>query len=301
MKISQKNILLIATTAIILLTVGKLGLIQFHHYPDKSFGIGSYSYEPTSIDSLDDSIRDANNKLDALKQQKELFTQGFKYYSGYTFTHLGIVTLDVPENHSNFNKAFLKLTAIGLKFDDNSVHGKTYLTYQIRKGQPYLVTKKLIKNKGGNTVVDVFKRVNFSYSTSENSIFILLESTFSRFLVYAICFIILLTWTTAFLFLFFTFFKFLISIAKNNAFERYNVQRLRDMSITLFILALGPYLIDLIIYLIFIINHSSEGVIITRAFFEYDYYILISAILCYLVYTAFEKAMILKEESELTI
>lgn len=299
MNISQKNISLIAALAIILLTIGKMKF--FSYYPDNTFDVSSYSVEPSKLDSLEDGIRMASSELDKLKREKILLTNGFYSFSGYTFPYLGVVNVDFEKGHPDFNKDWLLLTSIGLRFDDNQINGKTYMAYQIKEGQPNLVTKKLIKNKNGHSVINVYKKVDYKYSSRENSIILPLESTFWRICVFGLSLLEMLLTVAIHLFVLFTFFNFLLAVAKNRAFDEGNIQRLRDMSIGFFVLALSPFLINSSIYVLFILKHSAEGVIITKSFFDYDYYLLIIAILSYLLYTAFKKAMILQKEQDLTI
>jgi hypothetical protein len=297
MKINQKIISLIGVSIIIILFVAKLDLVK--HYPAPDYFEGALWVKETKLDSLNKEYRETKDKLERLKQDKEIYTDGFSSFSGWTFGPIGIGNLYNYKTKSSDQASYLKLTYFGLKI--NEVIGKSYFRYQVKDGNNYITTLKFAKNKEGNTASYEDKKVAYKYSSAQNNIFLKIGSNFWKTSYMVIGFIVFLLTLALLLFILFTFFNFLLSVAKNKAFDEANIQRLRDISIGLFILSISAYITNGIIYLLFISKYPADGVILTYSFWEYDYYGMIFSILSYLLYTSFKHAMVLQSENDLTI
>lgn len=299
MKINPKIISALCLAIITILVVGKLSLDTY--YPDYSYGIDSYTIEENRRDSLDDEERNAQQKLDDVKREKIKFIQGYESFSGWSG---GIIGLVKPSQGSKIYKdpyvqEYLKLSKIGLAIKD--IHGPKYLAYYTINNKGYLSKTQLTKRGSEDYVSFVNHQVNFRYDSEDNTILIPVNSKFWKICIQISIFLNAGFLIIGYLYILKLFLKFLLAISKNIGFEEENVYRLRKMSFILLFLGLITYILNLIIFVVFSLNYSTEGVIITHSFWENDYMMIILSAFFYLIYTAFKKAMILQQEQELTI
>jgi hypothetical protein len=294
MKISQKMISTVAVAAIVVLLMFKL--IPFQYSPEPDYYSGPYFFKDKNrLDSLNHALHVAENKSDSLKYAKEKYVGGEESYSGFKGV-FGIGTLS--GDHSG-NQKCISFANIGLKINEEV--SKSYLSFHTINGQGYLSKMKFNKTVDGAEVSVVDEKVGYRYSLRDNSILVTFDSELLNALIYAAFFVVMLLLLATFLFALTTFFKFLLSISKNEAFTFDNTSRLRDIALAMLILAFAPIVLNIIVYLIFISIYSSDGITLTYSFWKYDVYYLILAILSYVVYIAFKQAMILQEEQDLTI
>jgi len=312
MKINQKTISIIGVLMILglLLASGPLDFKRRSDYYE------NYStLQQTPYTRINDELSEANRKLDSLKFKKnELVNEG-NTFDGWSFGYLGIGKLRKKDMLFSDTTVYLKLENIAVDIKEEM--GKSFLFYYEKNGQGFLsrtkwqenyeATTDVYDNNGklinsvGNKVSFVDKKVDYKYLYANKSMLIPLKSGLieicATIIVYAIAFLQF----ALIIFIIFLFFRFLVFIARNNAFEEENILRIKYISIALFILAVNSYFINGVIYLIFISQYSSDGIVITYSFWDSDYETMISAIVCYLLYTAFKHGMILQKEQELTI
>ncbi|MES2448853.1 MAG: DUF2975 domain-containing protein [Bacteroidota bacterium] len=299
MKRNSKIISALCLALIIILLIGKVGIDSYH--PDYSYGIDSYTIEENERDFLDDEERSADQKLNKIKLEKLKYTQGYESFTGWSG---GIIGLIKPSQGSTMYKdpdvqEYLKLSKIGLAIQE--INGPYYLAYYTKNGEGYLSKTKLSKRGKQNHVSYVSQKVNYNYSAEDNSILIPVNSAFWKTCIEVSIYIFMALLGVGYLYGIKLFFEFLLAISKNIGFEEENVYRLRKMALILLLLGVISYILNLIVYLIFSLNHLTDGVIITYSFWEHDYFMVILSALCYLIYTAFKKAMILQKEQDLTI
>jgi hypothetical protein len=273
----------------------------FNYYPDYSYGIDSYLIADNDRDSLDSEERNTQQKLDELKREKLKYIQGYESFSGWSGGIIGLVkTSQEPTLYKDPNvQEYLKLSKIGLAIQE--IHGPNYLAYYTKNGEGYLSKTKLTKKQKQFSVSYVSHKVNYNYSAEDNSILIKINSAFWKTCIEVSIYLFMVFLAVAYLYGAKLFFKFLLAISKNKGFEEENVYRLRKMSFMLLFLGSITYILNIIIYVVFSFNYSTEGVIITHSFWENDYSMIILSSLCYLIYTAFKKGMVLQKEQDLTI
>lgn len=296
MKINPKIISVLCLALIAILVIGKLKI--YNYYPDYSYGIDSYTSEENDRDSLDQEERNAQEKLNDVKREKLKFIQGYVSFSGWSGGIIGLVKPSQGSTLPNVQE-YLKLSNVGLAIQD--MDGPYYLAYYTKNGSGYLSKTKLTKRGNENYVSYVSHKVNYHYSFEDNSILIPVNSTYLKICIEVSIYAFMVLFITGYLYCIKLFFEFLLAISKNKGFEEENVYRLRKMSFILLFLGTLNYALNLIIYLVFSFNNSNDGVIITYSFWENDYFIVILSAVCYLIYTAFKKAMILQKEQDLTI
>ncbi|RZK52074.1 MAG: DUF2975 domain-containing protein, partial [Pedobacter sp.] len=261
--------------------------------------IDSYSIDENKLDDINSDVNFAKQKLDSINREKAIFVQGFESYSGWSGGFIGLIK-SLNFNSANKNSlTYLKLSKVGLKIQETP--GPDYLTYYTKDGNGYLSKTRIHTVGKHHSVSYVDKKVAYNYSADDNSILILIESTFWEFFIQASILLMIIVFIAVNLSLLKLFINFLIAVSKNKAFDEVNVNRLRTMSVVLLILGCVSYAINFIIYLIFSLGYSSEGIVITHSFWEHDYFLVILSALGYLIYTAFRKAMILQQEQDLTI
>ncbi|TCC91869.1 DUF2975 domain-containing protein [Pedobacter frigiditerrae] len=299
MKINGNVISAFCVIVILILVFGKMEL--YHYYPDNSYGIDAYSMEENKGDSIKSEIRIAQQKLDSIKRVERNYIDGFDGFSGSYNNFLGLVNLERKSDRGEKkdNLEYLVLSKIGLKVQERE--GPNYLAFYTKNGDSYLSRTKLSVNGKENSISYIDKKVNYKYSSKENMILLPLRMPFWKVSVEIFSYAIIAIALFSYFFTLKMFFEVIIAISKNNGFENKNVNKLKKMAIVLAVLGTYSSVFNIIIYLFFSINHSIEGVAITYSFWEHDYFLVILSALCYLIYTAFKKAMILKQEQDLTI
>lgn len=306
MKISQKTISVIGVLIILGLFFvrGPLMNRNTEHvlYED-------YIQTPTKFDQINAEVKDTKRKLDSLNHKKaDEVNEGYGF-DGWSFDGLGIGKITKGRLKPKDNLTYLEMRNIGVNINEEI--GESFLFYFEKNGQGYLSRAKLLGNakeitevydngklisREGNKVIFINKKVNYNYSYANKSIIVPIKSKSLGILITILIYVVGLFYIFLALFILFNFFRFLMFVANNYAFEKGNIWRLKAISIAFFILAIKNFVINGTIYLIFSWNYPSDGVVMNYSFWERDYSYLILAILCWLIYTAFKQAMDLKQE-----
>ncbi len=311
MKISQQAISVIGVLIILglLMLQGPMTNVKQPDFYEKAF-----TAQQTKFTQINSEINLTKKRLNSLNFKKNEEVNDGLSYSGWAFNNIGISKLNRGGMYFPDTLKYVQLGIIGV--DINEDMGKSFLFYYEKNGQGYLSKTKFLGNytgttevydngklisSEGNKVVFIDKKIDYKYSYADKSMLIPLKSKLAEITATIIIYAIGFLHFALGLIIIGLFFRFLMFIARNNAFEEGNIKRLKQMSIGFFILAVYKYILSVIVYLIFISNYSSDGVIINYSFWDRDYLTLIFAILCYLIYTAFKRGMILQQESELTI
>lgn len=311
MKISQQAISIIGVLII-------LGLLLIRdpmtNAKQSDFYEKAFTPQQTKFTRINSEINLTKKRLDSLNFKKSDDVNDGNSYSGWSFDNIGIGKFQRVGMYFPDTVKYLQLGNIGV--DLNEDMGKSFLFYYEKDGQGYLSRTKFlgnytgtteVYNKGklisseGNKVVFIDKKVDYRYLYSDKSMLVPLKSRLVEIVTTVVIWAIAFLQFALALIILGLFFRFLMFIARNNAFEEGNIYRLKLMSIAFFILAIHKYIISGIVYLIFISWYSSDGVVMNYSFWERDYLNMIFAILCYLIYTAFKRGMTLQQENELTI
>jgi hypothetical protein len=311
MKINQQTVSVIGVLLILTLILIRGPIINWKTH---DFYEDDFTLQETSFTEINAEINAAKQKLENLNYKKDDLIGDDVSFSGWAFDNIGLGKLKKKGMYFSDSVTYLQLGNIGVNINEEI--GSSFLFYYEKDGQGYLSRTKLIGNNKettetynngklinstGNKVIFINKKVNYKYSYRNKSMLVSLTSKFTEVIatigIYLLGFCQFALSITIFAF----FLRFLMFIARNNAFEKGNIQRLKWMSIGFFILAVHKYVIYGIIYLIFISSYSSEGVVMNYSFWDNDYLVMSFAILCYLIYSAFKQGMILKQEQDLTI
>lgn len=273
-----------------------------HHYslPDLHYGNLIEVDSKPAMGDLNNLLITQEKKLDSLKAIKSYQVSGFAFLSGSFNNFIGIRK---SEDHSKkpSQNNYLQLSAIGLKVNSNP-ESENYLQYFVSNGQSYFSKVKYVQAEGAYQKRYFFnKKVNFRYSSYDNSILLPLKSRFWINLIGPIIILIFILLGSAYLYIVINFFIFLIDISRNVIFDIINIKRLRNIVICSFTLSLIPLIIHYLIYMFFILNYGSEGIVLTYDFWKYDFYVLIFSIILFLFYSAFKSGLELKQENDLTI
>lgn len=299
MKLSPKILSTICLIIIALLFIGKVEL--FNYYPDYSYGLDAYTVTENRRDSLNAEIRSVQTKLDSVNREKQNYIQGFDGYSGWSGGFIGLVkpSQSRPLYKSPNLQVYVKLSKIGLKIQETE--GPKYLVYYTNNGVGYLSKTKLTKIGKEYSISYVDHKVDYNYSVDDNSILIPVNSLVWKISIQILIYLTMFLFIIGYLFAIKLVFQFLLDISRNKGFNELNVNRLRKIAFLLLILGSHTYIVNLIIYIIFSFNYSTDGVTITYSFWQYDYFIIILSAFCYLIYTAFKRGMALQQEQDLTI
>jgi hypothetical protein len=294
-QINQKLILTIGVASIVILMLIKVGLFNYKFDNDDNFN-GVYNSFSYRLDTLNNELSVATNKLDSLKRVKESYIDGGTSYSGFMGV-LGIGKL--ADEQSGEDQSYVSFGNIGLKINEDV--SRSHLSFHTVNGQGYLSRMKFTKTSNDTNISVVDTKVNYRYNSQDNNVMARVNSKILGVMLFVIVIAIWVFYLSTFLYVLFSFFKFLLSISRNEAFAFENIIRLKYMAIALCLMAVSPFLINGIIYLAFISIYSGEGVQLTYSFLKYDVYYLMLAILSYIIYAAFKHGMILQQEQELTI
>ena len=311
MKIKQQTISVIGVFIILVMVFARGPIKNYEHHDNYE---DYYTLQQTNFTQINDQIKQAKQHLDSLNFKKsELINEGYSY-SGWSFDNLGVGNLHKTGMIFPDTTAYLSLGSVGVNINEEV--GNSFLFYYEKNGQGYLSRTKLIGDfkettevfqngklisQSGNKVKFLDKKVNYRYSFKDKSMLIPLKSRFTEVVATASVYVFMFCQFALFIIIIGLFFKFLMFIARNNAFEEGNIQRLKYISICFFVLAVNKWIIYGIIYLIFISNYTSEGVKMNYSFWDGDYLIMILSIISFLIYTAFKRGMALQQEQDLTI
>jgi|GEM_PF-6994065 len=298
-KRNEKNITIVGVIVILVMLFYKMNL--FNYYSSPRYFEGAYRIEKNKIDTLNEEIQLVKKTLDSLKIEKDSCVTGRSSYSGFTFGFIGVGIGELTYMSKKMEKVFeedcIYLSAVNLDLCDDV--GPRYLGYYTKNGAGYLLTMKGEKEKDFTRFVYQQKKMGYKYSPEENEIYIPLKSSFWKWTMQVIGVLLFLFFVLLQLYAIRNFFMFLLAIARNETFNLKNVNRLRNISMAIFISCLVPVVVALVIYLVFVLTFSSEGII-----FKYpgafDWYIVV-AIFFYVMYIAFKRGMHIEEENKMTI
>lgn len=310
MKISQQTISIIGVLSILALVMVQGPMTNWKNH---DFYEHIFTPQKTKFTRINGEIDLTKKRLDSLNFKKnDDANDGYSYY-GWSFDNIGVGKFKRKGTYPD--TTYLQFGYIGV--DINEDMGKSFLSYYEKNGQGYLSRTKFVGNytemlevrddngkllsRVGNKVFFIDKKVDYRYSYAQKSMMVPLTTNLAKIIAIGIIWIMAFFQFAALIIIIGLFFRFLVFIARNSAFEEGNIQRLKYMSIAFFFLAVNKFILSWIAYLIFISFYSSDGVVINYSFWEKDYLMMIFAILCYLIYTAFKRGMILQDESELTI
>jgi len=311
MKISQQTISIVGVLLILGLSIVRGPISNWEHHDIYN---NYYTLQQTKFTLINGEINRAKQKLDSLNFKKNSLVNDNYSFMGWAFGDIGIGKFKKSGMYFSDTLTYLQLGILGVNINEEI--GNSFLFYHEKNGQAYLSRTKFLGNhkettevydggkligSKGNKVIFIDKKVNYRYSYRDKSMFIHLKSKFLEIVATIGIYLFQFIQFALFIIIFVLFFRLLMFIARNNAFEEGNIQRLKYMSISFFVLAVNKWIVYGIIYLIFISFYSSDGVIINYSFWENDYQMMILAILCYLIYNAFKRGMELQQEQELTI
>lgn len=302
MKFSKQSILpFSAITLLIVLFILKSQIIVFNSKPDLKLNTGFEIMPQSNLDSLNKMVIIKKDSLRSLEALIDFKVSGFKGFWYFFSTFIGVYQLYEKDMYTPSKTQYLSLPSIKLKLEPN-LEWRNYLQYYYKDGQGYLVKAKYVKMKTGEIkMYRVEKKVNFRYSSYSNTILIPINSTFwiNSIQIFLVIFYIL--YGAVFLFIIFNFIALLIDISRNMAFDIVNIRRLKHMSTYGFIISLIPSALNLCAYIFFIENYMNQDIELEYDFWKYDFYVLISSIIIFLFYTAFNSGMKIKQENDLTI
>ncbi len=297
MKINQKVISLICVALILFLILGKMQVINYSL--DDGYQLVSYDVQENRLDSIANELREPQGKIDSINRVKLFHIDGYDDFSGFSGPTIGLLTSTNEDNVKKNERSYLVLCDLGLQI--NETRGPKYLTYYTANGKGYISRTKLIKKGNSYSVSYVSKPVNYRYNSERKAIMFPVDSVFWKYTINFAMIILTVFIIATSLFVLASFIKFLILISKNRAFEEESILRLKYMAIANLILSSYNYVFSFIIYLLFSINHSTEGIVLTHSFWDFDYFALILSMMCYLFYSAFKRGMLLQQEQDLTI
>jgi len=295
-KLSQKAIFTLAIVVIFIIFLFKIGFISY--YPGEPMSdLHVYTFEPNKLDSIQDKIWRAKNVGDSLQFEKRIIQNGGQMFAGWTIGSIGIGELISYEKNkrTHYSKDYVVLPSVRLNIHEHA--GNNYLNYYTRDGQGYL-SRMSGKKEGGYTHY-VYNDTKVDYVYVEDKIYLPIKNIFLQGVIFAFQIIFGAFLIALSLFAVLKFFKFLLAVANNNAFEAANVNRLKHIYIALLLGAIVPFLASLTVYLFFITNYTSDGIT-----FRYDndyYWSIILTVIFYVMYIAFKKGHMLQDENDLTI
>jgi hypothetical protein len=298
MKTIKKLLPSIAVISIVLIFILTTYKVQRYEAPD--FYDRPYQIKKSKMDSLNDSLRNAQQKLDGVKYDYRKYVDDTGELETNTFENLGYAkTGDSHQEKGVEGQMFFVLKSV--KLDLQQHVSKSYLQYYTKDGQGYLSRLKITKRKETDTVVHVDQKVDYRYSSKLEGFMIPAKSMMGQFIAQWLGIIYTFFNVLLYLFMVRTFIIFLIKISKNRTFEPQNVARLKTIAVILFVLSLYPLLVNGIAYLLFIGHYGNEGILFTYSFLDRDSYWLMGSMIVYLIYIAFKRGMELQQERDLTI
>lgn len=298
MKMIKKLLPSIAVIGVVLIFILTTYKVQRDEAPD--FYDRSYQIKWSKMDKLNDSLRNAQQKLDGVKYDYSKYVDDTGELETNTFGNLGYAK--TGGNHQKKGvegQMFFVLKSV--KLDLQQYISKSYLQYYTKDGQGYLSRLKITKRKEADTIVHVDQKVDYRYSSRLEGFMIPAKSIIGRFIAQWLGIIYMFLNVLLYLFMLRTFIIFLIEISKNRTFDPKNVARLKTIAIILFGLSLYPLLVNGIAYLLFIGHYGNEGILFTYSFLDRDSYLLMASMIVYLIYIAFKRGMELQQERDLTI
>lgn len=269
-------------------------------YIDTAYSIDDEYEMPDIADkyaALNDSLNKVESEARTLKYEIARQKTNLNDSGGFTVASFGV--------HS-YTDSIFKNKATFIVLADFGLNMKPYyygnnLDFFYKNGKSYLRTSKIIKRKNKyNKLVYTDSVVNYRYDLNKNSILIPIKNKLSIVILKGLCYS--LGAVTIFIILFglLLILKFLLSISKNKMFEEINIRRLFWVAICCFATTIIPYLVSLIIYLIYY-RTLSHGVAYTKAFSGNEILLTLFGILFFGLYIAFKKGMKIKQENDLTI
>lgn len=298
MRTLKKLLPSIGVISIVLIFI--LTTYKVHYYPEPDFYDRPYQIKESKMDSLNDSLRVAQQNLDKVKYRYNNYVDHSGEFEINSFENLGYAkTGSAHQEKGKEDQMFFVLKSVKLNLYQHV--SKSYLQYYTKDNQGYLSKLKITKGKEADSIIHVDEKVGYRYVSAYQMFLIPATSMIGRFVAQWLGIVYMAINILFYLFVLRTFIIFLIEISKNRTFEVKNVARLKTVAIILFGLSLYPFLINGLTYLWFIASYGKEGVSFNYSFLDRDSYWLMASIIIYLIYIAFKKGMELQEERDLTI
>lgn len=272
----------------------------FNYYPDQQYFEGPYNLKENRIDTLNDEIRRAKDTLRIKEQNKEHFVMAGGQSSGWNFLGVGLGELSYRDKNwkQYFKEDCISISSLNLNINEEI--GENYLNYYTKNKVGYLLTMYGKKGKEFTQFSYREKKIDYKYSAKEKQIYIpIKKSSAWKWLMIGGGLLFTLILFVSQLSCLAMFIKFLISIANNKAFELENVNRLRNISFLTALFVLLPLFMNLIVYIVFILNYSSKGILFNYTYIDMWYVVIV--IFFYILYIAFKKGLYIKMENDLTI
>lgn len=266
-------------------------------YSDDSTSQSYELPEQTKYDILDDSL----NKLEQASKQLKYTIQRKKsnLMSVGGMSGPGIGIFEYTDTTSGNKKPFLVCVDFGL--EQSQLDYYKDFKYYFENGKSYLRVPIITKiNKQNYKISYNDKVVTFRYDTQENQILIPIQSNIGFVTASIVCYF--LGGLGAFIIIFgaLLIMKFLFSISRNKVFDLINIRRLFWVAICCFATVILPYLVSLILYIIYF-KTLSIGTTFTKALSKGDIQLSLLGVLFIALYIAFKKGHQLKRELDLTI
>lgn len=275
--------------------------LSTYNFSTTSSDYKSYQIFPNEVDSLEQSTQQAKNAWESKKYELQKYLTGIENKGGFTFGTWGVHRLETKANSSLQADNYLFLPGIGLK-NQGDKGSEDMITYQMKNGQPFIITKKIIKNRQNHLYEQhYFTKVEYLYDATDNGIYLPLHSNFSLFGIYIIGILHLIILFISFLYGSTNFIKFLIRIAQAKVFMEENVTLLRNIFVATLILNFSVPICNILTYLIVIFNHEQRFLSLEFANGNGVYRDLTTTLLFFLLYFAFKRGNRLQQEAELTI
>lgn len=194
----------------------------------------------------------------------------------------------------------------GWKLDTTKAQGIYPVVYYVKNGKSYLrkTTCRKTETKGSNTIYTCNEKefaVPFRIDTERKDLLIPISESTSKiikplFFGAGILFLLYIIY-----FLIGGFIKILIEIAQGTPFSDKNVRRLRFITLNLFFIPVGLFLINLIVVPLIFNSYFTSDIRLNDESWKSLGKPAILYLICLCLYMAFKKGKQLKEENDLTV
>jgi len=319
MKIKLNTNLLINLVIVIYITfLLVLYVFSSYNYPPKSSIYVLNNLKPidtTLSDSL--SYRQYNKLNDSIKQVRNFkngdFTSGNGFYIGFIGTTASIscdtCTFKWHIWHGFNDKAnehyYIKLMFWKIKNTESIFWYADSVQFHVEHEQSFLrkviMGSPKIKDKYGNfyhgRLVDV--PVKFRYNSRDQSLLIPVSKSTKNIFDYVFGTVGIIT-AGYYFYLIGIFLSFIVDLSKGNAFTDKNIFRLKLITISLILLPVIVFLLNLLIKVL-LHNYFTADVVMNYDMWKNVWKIIGLGLIFLLLYRAFRQGKILKDEQDLTV
>ncbi|KLT65563.1 hypothetical protein AB669_10845 [Pedobacter sp. BMA] len=252
--------------------------------------------ERADFDLMQDSIIHLQNQVNYIKRKKEIQQANLLSSGGQGVESFGIY--EYQDSTQAAKTTYLTTKDWGFiigsdHFDATIYHskgGKSFIRYPI--------ITKISKHHFKYRYED--REVGFKYDLREKQILLPLQKPYQKLIANTFLWIIVIISFFVMLFGIVLFIRFLIAVSLNRIFEEYNILRLLLISLSCFLTVLFPYLVALVLYVVYN-KELSVGLVFLKKFSSTDFSLIVAGIFFAVLYRAFKKGKALKEENELTV